>query len=240
MTPFIKCNKNNYAIAPALLLSLLMHFTAGALLVFWLSTDTVSSHQHNGINLVWISLEDRRTGDRAGNKENQPEQRLSVDTKTEKRIDLSMSTRTQDFDQAPVIAVATRADHAPRNDAISGETMDISAKNIGHVASVNSRYSDVSTVIAYPLYKENSPPEYPAIARVRGYEGIVLVSAQILPDGRVGHVKIRKSSGYSILDQSAVEAVKPWKFEPAKKAGNPFTAWVELPIRFILRNHSQS
>lgn len=118
--------------------------------------------------------------------------------------------------------------------------MEISGKNIGHVASVNSLHADFNTVIAYPLYKENSPPEYPAIARVRGYEGIVLVSAQILPDGRVGDVRIRKSSGYSILDQSAVQAVKPWKFEPAKKAGNPFTAWVELPIRFILRNNSQS
>lgn len=240
MTPFIKCNKRNYAIAPAVFFSLLMHFAAGALLVFCYSTDIVSTPQFNGINLVWISLEDRNTGDGTGSKTNQPEQRLSVDTKTEKRIDPSISSRTQDFDQSPVIAVATRSDHAPQNDASSGETLAISAKSIGHVAGANSRPSDFSTVIAYPLYKENSPPEYPAIARVRGYEGIVLVSVQILPDGRVGDVKIRKSSGYSILDRSAVEAVKPWKFEPAKKAGNPFTAWVELPIRFILRNNSQS
>ena len=100
--------------------------------------------------------------------------------------------------------------------------------------------SDLNTVIAYPLYKKNSPPAYPEIARVRGYEGIVLVFAEILPDGRVGNMKIRKSSGYAILDQSAIEAVKPWKFEPAKRSGNPFTVWVELPIKFILHNNSQS
>ncbi|PKN05990.1 MAG: energy transducer TonB, partial [Deltaproteobacteria bacterium HGW-Deltaproteobacteria-7] len=49
-------------------------------------------------------------------------------------------------------------------------------------------------------------------------------------------IKIRKSSGYAILDQSAIQAVKPWKFEPAKKSGNPFAAWVELPIKFILHH----
>ena len=81
--------------------------------------------------------------------------------------------------------------------------------------------SNSNAVIAYPLYKENSPPVYPAIARVRGYEGIVLVSAEVLPDGRVGSMKIRKSSGYAILDQSAIEAVKPWKFEPAKNMADP-------------------
>jgi protein TonB len=80
------------------------------------------------------------------------------------------------------------------------------------------------------------PPVYPEIARVRGYEGVVLVAAEILPNGRVGNIKIRKSSGYAILDQSALEGVKPWKFEPAKKSGKPFTIWVEVPIKFVLHN----
>lgn len=94
---------------------------------------------------------------------------------------------------------------------------------------------------AYPLYRENMPPVYPALARSRGYEGTVLVVAEILPDGRVGKMKIRKSSGYAVLDQSAVEAVRPWKFEPARKAGKPCVVWVELPIKFILRDdNSQS
>jgi protein TonB len=89
-------------------------------------------------------------------------------------------------------------------------------------------------VMVYPLYKENAPPTYPAIARHRGYEGEVLLVVEILPNGRVGQVKIKKSSGYAILDQSALEAVKPWKFEPAKKSGTPMKVWVDLPIKFML------
>jgi protein TonB len=94
---------------------------------------------------------------------------------------------------------------------------------------------------AYPLYRENPPPGYPELARQQGYEGVVLVAAEILADGRVGKALVSKSSGYAILDQSAVKAVKKWKFEPAKKAGVPCKTWAELPIKFVINDHhSQS
>ncbi|MRR17288.1 MAG: TonB family protein [Deltaproteobacteria bacterium] len=94
---------------------------------------------------------------------------------------------------------------------------------------------------AYPLYRENPPPGYPELARQQGYEGVVLVAAEILADGRVGQALVSKSSGYAILDQSAVRAVKKWKFEPAKKSGVPYKTWAELPIKFVINDrNSQS
>jgi TonB family protein len=96
------------------------------------------------------------------------------------------------------------------------------------------------TTKAQPLYRENPPPGYPEMARHRGYEGVVLVEAEILTDGRVGQAAVRKSSGYAILDQAAVRAVKGWKFEPARKSGIPQKTMAELPIRFVLNdNNSQ-
>jgi protein TonB len=94
---------------------------------------------------------------------------------------------------------------------------------------------------AYPLYRENTPPVYPELARVRGYEGVVLVSTEILPNGTVGSLKIKKSSGYTILDQATIEAVKQWKFEPAKKMGKPYATWRDHVIKFFLNDeNSQS
>lgn len=94
---------------------------------------------------------------------------------------------------------------------------------------------------AYPLYRENPPPSYPAVARQMGYQGVVYVQAEILTDGRVGRTMIRKSSGYAILDQTALKAVRRWKFEPAKKSGVPCATWAELPIKFVIDDqHSQS
>jgi protein TonB len=50
----------------------------------------------------------------------------------------------------------------------------------------------------------------------------------------VGKWRLKKSSGYSILDKSALDSVRTWRFEPAKYRGSPITMWVDVPIRFAL------
>jgi TonB family protein len=90
--------------------------------------------------------------------------------------------------------------------------------------------------IAMPRYRENIHPVYPWIARLRGYEGVVLLSAEIFTDGKVGSLKIKRSSGYALLDRSALEAVKTWKFEPARRMGRLIPMWVDVPVKFVLRD----
>ena len=85
-----------------------------------------------------------------------------------------------------------------------------------------------------PRCLENARPDYPAMARLRGYEGVVWLSVQVSPEGRVGDLRIKKSSGFDILDRAATRAVKTWRFEPATSMGNPVPMWVDLPIRFVL------
>ncbi len=90
--------------------------------------------------------------------------------------------------------------------------------------------------LAVPQYDENMPPIYPTIARKRGYEGVVMLSAEVLINGRIGKLRIKKSSGYHILDRSALKAVKKWKFEPARRMGFPIAMWVEVPVKYVLRD----
>ncbi len=59
---------------------------------------------------------------------------------------------------------------------------------------------------------KNNPPEYPTIAKKMGYQGVVSLELEILPDGSCGNVQIARSSGYSILDTAAVKAAKSWVF----------------------------
>jgi protein TonB len=96
-------------------------------------------------------------------------------------------------------------------------------------ASAQEGYSE-----AMPRYRENRPPAYPGAARQRGYEGDVLIAAEIRADGRIGAVRVKRSSGYASLDDSALEAVRSWRFEPARRMGAVVDAWVEIPIRFKL------
>jgi TonB family protein len=85
-----------------------------------------------------------------------------------------------------------------------------------------------------PRYLNAARPAYPLMARMRGYEGMVLLAVQVLTDGRAGEVRIKKSSGYVLLDQSALNAVRAWRFEPARKMDTPLVMTVDIPIRFSL------
>lgn len=87
---------------------------------------------------------------------------------------------------------------------------------------------------AKPLFRVNSPPEYPRIARKRGYQGIVILDVWVTRNGKVGNLKLHKSSGYPVLDRSAIASVKNWLFKPGIKDGKPVDMWVRVPVRFKL------
>ncbi len=151
-----------------------------------------------------------------------PNQMLAASS--DNRIEISRAAYTPaGFDDEPVSSYAAR---------------DASTEGEGEPSGMGRGGAAITR--ALPLYRENPPPGYPAIARLRGYQGVVLVEAEILPDGQVGQVNLRKSSGYAILDRAALSAVKSWKFEPARKSGIPYTTRAELPIKFVLNDSSLS
>ena len=53
------------------------------------------------------------------------------------------------------------------------------------------------------------------------------------PDGRVRDVKVQRSLGLG-LDEKAIEAVKTWKFEPARKDGTPVAVQINVEVNFRL------
>ena len=79
------------------------------------------------------------------------------------------------------------------------------------------------------------PPTYPAKARRMEQQGIVLLHALVNDHGQTQDLKIASSSGYSSLDRSAMKAVRGWRFETSSRNGKPIKAWVEVPVRFVLR-----
>jgi len=85
-------------------------------------------------------------------------------------------------------------------------------------------------------YAQNPKPDYPAVAKSRGWTGKVLLKVQVSAQGTSDSVAIEQSSGHEILDESAVEAVKKWRFIPAKRGETPVASSVIVPIVFSLRN----
>ncbi len=81
----------------------------------------------------------------------------------------------------------------------------------------------------------NPRPDYPRAAREAGWEGTVVLQVLVLPDGTAGNVTLHKTSGYSILDEAALNAVKDWRFIPAMDGNFAVKSMVRMPVRFDLR-----
>lgn len=88
---------------------------------------------------------------------------------------------------------------------------------------------------AVPLYKVNPPPKYPRVAKRRGYQGTVVLSVFVSEDGRVENLWVYTSSGYRLLDNAAIKAVKKWTFEPGIRGNKKVEMSVNIPVRFELK-----
>jgi len=104
-----------------------------------------------------------------------------------------------------------------------------------NVAMKNSSPSESGILFVQPRYAENPKPLYPQEARDKGLEGEVILRVEVLPNGRVGQIDLKQSSGYLLLDRSALTAVRGWRFIPAKKGEKAIPLWVNIPIKFQLQ-----
>lgn len=105
----------------------------------------------------------------------------------------------------------------------------------GDKPAQEKKYGAESNKQAIPIYKQNQHPSYPEIARRRGYEGEILMNVLVDAKGLVADIKIVHSSGHLSLDKAALQSVKGWLFTPAIEGGRPVAMWVDVPIRFQLK-----
>lgn len=85
-------------------------------------------------------------------------------------------------------------------------------------------------------YLQNPAPVYPPMAKRMGEQGKVLLRAHVLPSGMPDAVEVKQSSGSPRLDQAAVEAVRRWRFVPARQGEEAVASWVLIPIVFNLES----
>jgi TonB family protein len=74
------------------------------------------------------------------------------------------------------------------------------------------------------------PPVYPTIARTNHVSGDVTLDALIDANGNVTDLKI--VSGPPILRQAAMDAVRQWKYDPARLNGRPVAIHLGVTVRF--------
>lgn len=85
-------------------------------------------------------------------------------------------------------------------------------------------------------YLDNPKPVYPALSRRMGETGKVVLRVQVAANGLPTEVALHVSSGSARLDQAAIDAVRRWKFVPARRGDDAVAASVLVPIVFSLKN----
>ena len=91
-------------------------------------------------------------------------------------------------------------------------------------------------VRAKPKYLLHPEPPYPATARRRRQEGLVLLTVKVTAQGHAARVELKESSGFPALDEAALRAVRDWEFEPARLGTVAVESEIEVPVRFRLTN----
>lgn len=77
-------------------------------------------------------------------------------------------------------------------------------------------------------------PNYTEEGRRRNVEGEVVLEIVVRSDGSVGSMKVLQGLGAG-LDGRAIDAVRQWRFSPARRHGTPVDVLVEVAVEFRLR-----
>ena len=88
--------------------------------------------------------------------------------------------------------------------------------------------------ITAPTLLREVKPVYSEAGRSQGIEGEVVLEVVVRSDGSVGAVRVARGLGAG-LDQRAIDAVRQWKFSPARRHGTPVDVMVEIAVEFRLR-----
>jgi protein TonB len=88
----------------------------------------------------------------------------------------------------------------------------------------------VSADVMEKLVTHRVDPEYPAAARPTKMQGVILLDVVVGRDGSV--VETRALNGPEILAQSAMEAMRWWRFEPYRMNGKPVVVETTVAMEF--------
>jgi len=90
----------------------------------------------------------------------------------------------------------------------------------------------ISTGVAEGLLISKVIPVYPALARLAGIQGQVVLQAVIGKDGTIQNLHVLR--GHPLLVESAMDAVKKWRYRPYLLNSGPVEVETQITVNFSL------
>jgi protein TonB len=130
----------------------------------------------------------------------------------------------------PAIADSTAQPVTSRNDSEAPSPTAIARSTVAPALSI-----PVDPPRFDADYLDNPAPAYPPLSKRLHETGRVMLSVYVESNGLPSRIELQTTSRYERLDHAAIEAVKRWKFVPAKRGESAVAAWVIVPIHFSLK-----
>lgn len=111
------------------------------------------------------------------------------------------------------------------------DTGEISKSVLGEIKDVVMTQESVDVK---PIAVNKIAVKYPKRARARGITGYVVFNILISETGSIENLKILESNPPGVFDEAATEALKQWRFEPARYQGKAVKVWAKQRITFKL------
>ena len=147
-----------------------------------------------------------------------------------KGLDVQVQQKSvQIIDEGPKIDIDRTTSIAPEDDIDISDTGGLDERSIDVEVAVE--------VDQQPRVLSKTEPKYPGQARRAQREGVVELECTVGVDGRASDIKVVKEDpkGFGFGD-AAIEAVKRWRFTPAKRGNESVPKRVKIPIRFSLKD----
>jgi TonB family protein len=107
----------------------------------------------------------------------------------------------------------------------------------GHTFPNNRPPKPDGTDHSVPTYAQDNPSFiFPLQALLANVQGNPIVRVEVLPDGKPGRMWLKQSSGNGMLDRDAQSQLTFWRFNPARKNGQPVAAWIDVPVVYRLQD----
>ena len=98
------------------------------------------------------------------------------------------------------------------------------------LAAVTPKRVRVSQGVVAGMVIKKIAPEYPAIARAARIQGEVILTAIISKEGTIENLQVER--GHPLLIQSAITAVKQWRYRPFLVSGEPVEVETKITVTF--------
>ena len=143
-----------------------------------------------------------------------------------------VNTPTPISEPPPVIAAAPKAEVTPSFVAPSPVVAKPEPpKPTVNQADLDSARNQYGSALSREIAKHIN---YPGIAKMRGWQGVVEIDFQLDGNGKILSQKIRTSSGFEVLDKQALEMVKKSNFPTPPEVLKSSAFNVTVPVSFRL------